>query len=66
MSSRDFELKKGVDNMYSCCAEHVELAIDQIVDEYEVAPVVEMISEENQLSTTCSFCENEAIYIVNK
>ncbi|MDT8862798.1 CxxH/CxxC protein [Alkalihalobacillus sp. MEB130] len=52
--------------MYYACDEHIEVAIDMIVDEVELAPVVEKINEEKApLSTTCSFCESVAIYTVD-
>ena len=46
--------------------EHIELAIDMTVDEQEAAPIIDKVEANNDmLSTTCSFCENEAIYSVN-
>ncbi|MGE8204805.1 CxxH/CxxC protein [Heyndrickxia sp. NPDC080065] len=50
--------------MIYVCADHVELALDVAVDEYETAPSLEEIQSENQLSTTCEYCDNRAIYIV--
>ncbi|MGG1629361.1 CxxH/CxxC protein [Rossellomorea sp. NRS-1567] len=50
--------------MIYCCLEHVELAMDIVVDEHEVAPQLTELSEENKLSTTCEYCGNNAIYIV--
>lgn len=50
--------------MIYCCVEHVELAMDIIVDEYEVAPKLEQLTEEQNLSTTCEYCNNQAVYIV--
>ncbi|RIW31605.1 CxxH/CxxC protein [Bacillus salacetis] len=50
--------------MIYCCKEHVELAMDVIVDEYEVAPKLEQLKDTHGLSTTCEYCENEAEYIV--
>ncbi|MCP3739919.1 CxxH/CxxC protein [Rossellomorea sp. BNER] len=50
--------------MIYCCKEHVELAMDIVVDEYEVAPVLEQLTEEQRLSTICEYCENNATYIV--
>ncbi|RDI40902.1 CxxH/CxxC protein [Falsibacillus pallidus] len=50
--------------MIYCCKEHVELALDVIVDEYETAPVMKVLSEEEQLSTTCEYCENKPVYLV--
>lgn len=46
---------------YYCCEEHVEYAIDIIVDELMIAPLVEKLQN---LSTGCEFCKNNAIYIV--
>jgi CxxH/CxxC protein (TIGR04129 family) len=52
--------------MYYACNDHIEVAIDIIVDEQEVAPVVEKIEDNSKgLSTVCSFCGNAAIYSVN-
>ncbi|WP_456272899.1 CxxH/CxxC protein [Bacillus sp. AK031] len=50
--------------MIYCCTEHVELAMDIIVDEYEVAPKLEQLTGNEDLSTNCEYCENKAEYIV--
>ena len=50
--------------MIYCCEEHVELALDVIVDEYETAPTLKIIKEEDEISTTCEYCRNQAVYIV--
>lgn len=50
--------------MIKCCVEHVELALDIVVDEYEVAPKIEKI-EGSDLSTTCEYCQNTAVYVVS-
>lgn len=50
--------------MILCCKEHVELALDEIVDEYEVAPIIRELSEEEKLSTICGYCKEKAVYIV--
>ncbi|RLQ93994.1 CxxH/CxxC protein [Falsibacillus albus] len=50
--------------MIYCCKEHVEIALDTIVDEYETAPVMKELSEEEKLSTGCEYCENKAAYLV--
>ncbi|MCL6572795.1 MAG: CxxH/CxxC protein [Bacillus sp. (in: Bacteria)] len=49
--------------MIYCCEEHVDLAIDTIVDEYETFPVLAKAPVDN-LSTICGYCKNKAIYIV--
>ncbi|WP_017756726.1 CxxH/CxxC protein [Calidifontibacillus oryziterrae] len=53
--------------MIKCCEEHVDVAIDTIVDEYEVAPKIDKISVDNypELFTTCEYCEKNAVYIVS-
>lgn len=53
--------------MIKCCEEHVDVAIDTIVDEYEVAPKIEKINVDNShdLSTSCEYCQNRAVYIVS-
>ncbi|TWD95852.1 CxxH/CxxC protein (TIGR04129 family) [Peribacillus frigoritolerans] len=47
-----------------CCQEHVDMALDEVVYECETYPVLTLIPEENQLSTTCEYCRNVAIYLV--
>jgi CxxH/CxxC protein (TIGR04129 family) len=49
--------------MIYCCEEHVDLAIDTIVDEYETFPLLTKMPVDN-LSTICGYCKNEATYIV--
>jgi len=46
-----------------CCEEHVDLALDMVVDEHETFPVLEKVDVDN-LSTTCEFCQNNAVYVV--
>lgn len=50
--------------MIKVCGEHIDLAIDIMVDEQEIAPEISKISEEERLSTTCEYCKNNAIYVV--
>ncbi|WP_100374306.1 CxxH/CxxC protein [Bacillus sp. FJAT-45037] len=52
--------------MLYACEEHIELAMDVIVDEHEAAPIIEKTDQETQISTTCSFCEKTAIYSIAK
>lgn len=48
-----------------CCLEHVELALDEYVDEMEDAPKLEEMKTIPKVSTTtCKYCEKEAIYFV--
>ncbi|MFO1442258.1 CxxH/CxxC protein [Bacillus sp. Bva_UNVM-123] len=50
--------------MIYSCEEHIDIAIDTIVDEYETFPQLTKVTEEEKLSTTCEYCQNQAIYIV--
>ncbi len=58
--------EKGGEIMLYACEEHIELAMDVIVDEHEAAPIIEKTDQETQISTTCSFCEKTAIYSIAK
>lgn len=48
-----------------CCEEHVELAVDVIIDEKETFPILEEVNSIHNLSTTCEYCEKPSIYIVS-
>ncbi len=50
--------------MMNCCQDHVELALDMIVDEYEKFPLLEQIDETEEVPT-CKFCEKLATYRVS-
>ncbi|WP_100332663.1 CxxH/CxxC protein [Bacillus xiapuensis] len=50
--------------MIYCCNDHVELALDVIVDEYETFPVLRKLKEEEKMSTACEYCRKEAEYMV--
>jgi CxxH/CxxC protein (TIGR04129 family) len=50
--------------MIYCCDEHVDLAIDIVVDEYETFPQLTKLEDNKKLSTTCEYCQNTAIYVV--
>jgi CxxH/CxxC protein (TIGR04129 family) len=47
------------------CGEHVDVALDTIVDEHEIAPEIKPLSEDEKLSTTCEYCQNNALYVVS-
>lgn len=49
--------------MIYCCEEHVELALDVVVDDFETAPKLEKLAN-NQLSTGCEYCQKSAVYVV--
>jgi CxxH/CxxC protein (TIGR04129 family) len=50
--------------MIYCCEEHIDLALDDIVDQYETPPNLKKIADVNNLSTTCEYCNKPPIYMV--
>lgn len=50
--------------MIYACEEHIDIAIDTIVDDYETFPNLTKVTEEEKLSTICEYCQNKAIYMV--
>lgn len=50
--------------MKYCCAEHVELALDEAVDEFEVAPQLTKLEAVDKSEFTCGYCGQPAVYIV--
>ncbi len=57
-------MSKGYGYMIYACEEHIDIAIDTIVDDYETFPNLTKVAEQENLSTTCEYCQNKAIYIV--
>ena len=49
--------------MIYSCEEHVEIALDDIVDKYQTYPVLSQIAVDNP-STSCEYCEKQAVYMV--
>lgn len=47
---------------YFACHEHVEEALDHIIDEKETAPNIVQVEEKN---VPCSFCRNKAVYKIS-
>lgn len=44
------------------CEEHIDWALEEVVTEKEEAPLLELCTEEEKKSETCSFCEQPATY----
>nr|WP_236939302.1 CxxH/CxxC protein [Evansella clarkii] len=53
-------------SMYYSCEEHVDIALDEQVDDSGMPPELKKIEQNEELSTTCSFCEKPAIYAVKE
>ncbi|XKE67320.1 CxxH/CxxC protein [Jeotgalibacillus malaysiensis] len=47
-----------------CCKEHVELALDVLIDETEEVPLLKTVDNHDELSTKCEYCDEPAIYLV--
>ena len=47
------------------CETHIGQALDIHVAETEEFPMMEMLAEEEKLSTICSYCEEKATYMVS-
>lgn len=48
------------------CENHIDYALDMFVAETKQFPVMEKLSDEEKLSTKCSYCEGQATYIVSR
>ena len=57
---------KGAKKMkkYSC-ETHIDHALDMLVAETGEFPIMEMLNDEDKLSTKCSYCKERATYIVS-
>ena len=51
--------------IYSC-ETRIDHALDMFVAETEQFPVMELLKEEEKLSTKCSYCEEQATYVVSR
>jgi len=49
--------------LYSC-ETHIDQVLEDFIQKEEKFPLMEFIQEEEKLSTTCSRCKNDALYIV--
>ena len=47
------------------CETHIDHALDMLVAETEQFPIMEMLKEDDKLSTKCSYCEEQATYVVS-
>lgn len=47
------------------CENHIDHALDMLVAETEEFPLMDKLLEDEKLSTKCSYCEEQATYIVS-
>jgi CxxH/CxxC protein (TIGR04129 family) len=52
-----------VRSLIYCCDEHVNLALDMVVNKQETFPIFDKV-DVDKLSTSCEFCQKTAIYVV--
>jgi len=50
-------------NIYSC-ESHINQALDDIIVELEMFPIMEKLEGSEKLSTKCIYCEESALYVV--
>lgn len=46
------------------CEEHVEFAMDELIDQFETPPILEKLTDEEELSTACEYCGEKSAYLV--
>lgn len=63
----NFDNLKGVRMMekYSC-EQHIDYALDMFVAEEKVFPTMNLLEADKKLSTKCSYCDEQATYIVSR
>ena len=47
------------------CEKHIDHALDMFVAEQKEFPIMDKVQEDEKLSTKCSYCEEQAEYIVS-
>ncbi len=48
------------------CETHINQALDMFVAETKEFPILDKVKSEEELSTKCSYCEEQATYIVSR
>ena len=48
------------------CETHIDHALDMFVAEFKKFPDLEKLSEDKKLSTKCTYCEEQATYVVSR
>ncbi|WP_071435417.1 CxxH/CxxC protein [Bacillus kwashiorkori] len=54
-----------MDKEIYCCEEHVEIALDVVVNECETFPNIELLKQEKLSTATCEYCGKLPVYIVS-
>lgn len=56
--------KVGMKMKIYSCETHINHALDVFVAEQEKFPIMKALSDEEKLSTNCTYCEEAALYLV--
>ncbi|MFS8651692.1 MAG: CxxH/CxxC protein [Caldibacillus sp.] len=56
--------KKEVKGLKYCCAEHVEFALEEMINTYLTPPQLLPLEEEKLSTSACGYCGKPAVYIV--
>lgn len=59
------EKKEGLIVKEFSCETHIDHALDMHVAKTGDFPMMDLLAEEEKLSTACSYCEEKAVYIVS-
>lgn len=59
------EIKETIKMKAYSCETHIDHALDMMVAETEEYPIMDILNEEEKLSTKCSYCEEHATYVVS-
>ncbi|WP_172370295.1 CxxH/CxxC protein [Sporosarcina jiandibaonis] len=49
--------------IYSCQM-HIDQALEELILQEEVYPIMEAVPESEKLSTKCTYCDESALYVV--
>ena len=49
--------------IYSC-ESHIDQVLEDFIEKEEKFPLMEIIQEDEKLSTSCAQCDNPALYVV--
>jgi CxxH/CxxC protein (TIGR04129 family) len=49
-------------NIIYSCAEHIDIMIEEWVNEYELAPEIDLVDDKKK--APCSWCKQDAVYYI--
>ncbi|WP_081457360.1 CxxH/CxxC protein [Evansella cellulosilytica] len=51
--------------MYYSCKDHIDIAMEEMVDETGMPPDLQLVNEAEKEERHCSFCNSEATYKIS-